>query len=54
MSTASILYLLIAALGFGLAVAGVYILLGLGWALLAGAASCFAAAAFIRRGLTSG
>lgn len=54
MSTASILYMLIAALGFGLAVAGIYILHGLGWALLAGAASCFLAAAFIRRGLTSG
>lgn len=54
MNTASILYLLIAAMGFALAVAGVYILLSLGWALLAGAVSCFAIAAFIRRGLTSG
>nr|WP_288355822.1 hypothetical protein [uncultured Pseudomonas sp.] len=54
MNTASILYLLCASLGVGLAVAGVYILLGLGWALLTGAVACFAAAAFIRRGLTSG
>jgi hypothetical protein len=54
MNTASIIYLLIAVLGFACAVAGVYILLGVGWALLAAASSCFVAAAFIRRGLTSG
>lgn len=54
MNIASILYLLIAVMGFVLAVAGVYILVGLGWALLSGAASCFVSAAFIRRGLTSG
>lgn len=54
MNIATILYLVTAAIGFSLAVAGVYILLGLGWALLAGAISCFVSAAFIRRGLTSG
>ncbi|WP_236713898.1 hypothetical protein, partial [Pseudomonas sp. ICMP 10191] len=54
MNTASIIYLLTAVLGFALAVAGVYVLLGLGWALLAAASSCFVAAAFIRRGLTGG
>ncbi|MGQ3820355.1 MULTISPECIES: hypothetical protein [Pseudomonas] len=54
MNTASIMYLLTALLGFALAVAGVYVLLGVGWALLAAASSCFVAAAFIRRGLTSG
>ncbi|WP_235811887.1 hypothetical protein, partial [Pseudomonas syringae] len=54
MNTASIIYLLTAVLGFALAVAGVYVLLGVGWALLAAASSCFVAAAFIRRGLTIG
>ncbi|UPT34698.1 DUF2514 domain-containing protein [Pseudomonas amygdali] len=53
MNTASIIYLLTAVLGFALAVAGVYVLLGVGWALLAAASSCFAAAAFIRRGLAT-
>ena len=54
MNTATIIYLLIAGLGFALAVAGVYMLVGNGWALLAAAASCFLSAAFIRRGLTGG
>lgn len=54
MNTASIAYLLIAVLGFAFAVAGVYILLGFGWALIAAASSCFVAAGFIRKGLTSG
>jgi hypothetical protein len=54
MNTAEIIYVLIAVVGFGCAVAGVHLLLGIGWALLAAASSCFVAAAFIRRGLTSG
>lgn len=54
MNTASIIYLLTAVLGFGFAVTGVYVLLGGGWAFLAAAVSCFVAAAFIRKGLTSG
>jgi hypothetical protein len=54
MTNASIIYLLTALLGFAFAVAGVYVLLGTGWALLAAAASCFIAAAFLRRGLTLG
>jgi hypothetical protein len=39
--------------GFGLAVAGVYVLLGLGWALLAAAASLLFISGFLRKGLTS-
>jgi len=42
-----------ALLGFGLLISGVYVLSGTGWALLAGAASFFAIAGFIRQGLTS-
>lgn len=39
---------------FSLACAGVWMLAGTGWALLAGAVSSFCIAAFIRRGLTDG
>ena len=41
-------------LGFGLACAGVWMLAGTAWALLAGAASMFCIAGFIRRGMISG
>jgi hypothetical protein len=54
MNTASIIYLLTALLGFAFAVTGVYVLVGMGWAFIAAALSCFVAAAFIRKGLTSG
>jgi hypothetical protein len=37
--------------GTGLSVAGIYVLAGLGWALLAGAAPCLALAFVIIRGL---
>lgn len=53
MNSATILYLVCAVVGCGLLCAGVFLLAGVGWALIAGAASCFAAAGFIRRGLTS-
>jgi hypothetical protein len=47
-------FFIIAALaGFCMACAGVWMLAGLGWALLAGALSMFCIAAFIRRGLSS-
>ena len=47
-------YFIISALiAFGLACAGVWVLFGTGWSLLAGAASLFSIAAFIRRGLSS-
>lgn len=45
-------FILTALCGFGLAVAGVYVLVGLGWALLAGAGSLLLIAGFVRRGLT--
>jgi hypothetical protein len=45
-------FILTALCGFGLAVAGVFILAGLGWALLAGAGSLFLIAGFVRKGLT--
>lgn len=38
-------------LGAGLSVTGVYILAGTGWALLAGAFSCFVLSAVIFRGV---
>lgn len=38
--------------GFALAVAGVYVLLGLGWALLAGGGAFLLIAGFVRKGLT--
>ena len=53
MNAATINYNLCALAGFGLLVAGVYLLQGLAWALLAGSVSCFSVAAFIRRGLIS-
>ncbi|MFJ3121050.1 hypothetical protein ACIPI6_31490 [Pseudomonas protegens] len=54
MDTATFLYLGIALLGFGLMVAGVFILAGIGWALISAALSMFCIAAFIRRGLIDG
>lgn len=54
MNAATILYLTIELLGFALLVAGVFILAGIGWALITAAVSLFCVAAFIRRGLTSG
>ncbi|MNE80150.1 hypothetical protein D3C81_1609590 [compost metagenome] len=45
-------FILTALCGFGLAVAGVYILAGLGWSLLAGAVALFLIAGFVRKGLT--
>ncbi|MBN3966303.1 hypothetical protein IMW75_13580 [Pseudomonas gregormendelii] len=45
-------FVLTALCGFGLAVAAVYILAGLGWSLLAGAGALFLIAGFVRRGLT--
>lgn len=45
-------FILVALTGFGLAVAGVYVLFGLGWSLLAGAGSLLLIAGFVRKGLT--
>ncbi|MNC78218.1 hypothetical protein D3C75_1303830 [compost metagenome] len=46
------LFIFTALCGFGLAIAGVYTLLGLGWSLLAGAGALFLIAGFVRKGLT--
>ncbi|SFY16458.1 hypothetical protein [Azotobacter vinelandii] len=54
MNIATILYLLLGITGLALFVAGAYVLLGVGWSLLAGSLAAFTAAAFIRRGLISG
>ncbi|UTP65333.1 hypothetical protein MMZ74_31020 (plasmid) [Pseudomonas aeruginosa] len=53
MNIATGLYLFFGVLGLALFVAGTFVQLGLGWALISGAASAFAIAAFIRKGLTS-
>jgi len=49
------LYIFIACalVAFSLACAGVWVLAGTGWALLAGSVSFFCIAGFLRRGLTS-
>lgn len=47
-------FLICALAGFALLCAGVFVLAGTGWAMLAGAFSLFCAATFIRRGMTSG
>lgn len=44
-------FLLVSLIGFALLCAGVWILAGTGWALIAGAACMFLSAGFIRRGL---
>jgi len=46
-------FLLLALAGLALLVAGVYVLLGLGFALLAGGAAALLVAAFVRRGLAA-
>lgn len=44
-------FLLACLAGFGLLCAGVWLLAGTGWALVAGAGCLFAIAGFIRRGM---
>lgn len=46
-----IIFLITAATGLALGVAGVFVLAGLGWSLLAGACALLLAAGFIRKGL---
>lgn len=46
-------FLLASLAGFGLLCAGVWMLAGTAWTLLAGAFSMFCVAGFIRRGITS-
>ena len=54
MNSATMTIMLLLALGFGLAVAGIYLLAGLGWALLFGALGPFALATILMRGVSSG
>lgn len=54
MNSTILIVMLLLALGFGLAVAGVYMLAGAGWALLAGATGPFAMAVIILRGVARG
>lgn len=51
---AFIVFLLVSLSGFALLCAGVWMLAGTGWALIAGAISMFGIAGFIRRGITNG
>ncbi|MCY1281818.1 hypothetical protein D9M68_789500 [compost metagenome] len=46
-------FLLAALAGLALCCAGVFVLFGLGWALLSAGVCCFAIAGFVRKGLTS-
>ena len=46
------LFICCALCGFALTVGGVYVLLGLGWALLAGGGALLLIAGFVRKGLT--
>jgi hypothetical protein len=54
MNTGLLIFLLVSLAGMASCCAGVYLLLGPGWALLALGGSCFAVAGFIRKGLISG
>lgn len=51
MDQTTIVFLVLSVLGVGLFIAGVAVLLGLGWALLAAAGSCGLAASFVRKGV---
>lgn len=46
------IYVLTALAGFAVGICGVFVLFGLGWSLLAGAASLLLIAGFVRKGLT--
>lgn len=53
MKAALALFVLAGLAGLALGVAGVYLLAGPGWALVAGSVAMLSVAAFIRKGLTS-
>lgn len=53
MNKGLLIFLLVAATGLGLLVAGAAVLAGLGWGLVAGGAALLVTASFIRKGLTS-
>lgn len=53
MKSGLLIFLLSAFVGLALLVAGVFVLYGLGYALLAGGCACLSVAGFIRKGLTS-
>jgi len=50
MNQTTIVFVLLALIAIGLFVAGVYVLLGIGWSLLAGAVSACLAASFVAKG----
>lgn len=52
MDTGLILFIVTAAAALCLFVAGIFVLAGLGWSLIAAAASLLGVAGFIRKGLT--
>ena len=53
MNTPLALFIFLALTGSLRAVAGVYILFGLGWSLLSGSILSFAGASFLRKGMTA-
>jgi hypothetical protein len=53
MNAPTTIYIISTLAGLGFLVAGVFVLYGLGWSLIAGAATFFSIAAFIRKGLSS-
>lgn len=48
-----LIYILLGLAGFGLLVAGVFLMQGLAWALIAGSAACFCLAGFLKKGMSS-
>ena len=53
MNNGLLIFLLVSLAGLASCCAGVYLLAGLGWSLMASGVSCFAVAGFIRKGLIS-
>lgn len=54
LADAIVWFLLLLAAGAAMLVAGVYLIVGIGWALIAGGLLCICAASFIRKGMTDG
>jgi len=53
MDNGLILFVVVALAALCLLVAGVFVLAGTGWSLVAGGIACLAVAGFVRKGLTS-
>lgn len=53
MNTGLLVFLSAAVAGLCLLVGGIFVLAGLGWALVGAGAACLVSAGFVRKGLTS-